>query len=634
VVPIVVKVMMTNSLEEIIEFFCRNRIPILPCHGIQPDGVCTCRKGSSCPSPGKHPLMFRWQLIATCDKETIMSWIGSGNKPINLAIRTGMRNPENGKYLVGTDLDLIDHPMKQRLERHSKTVTQRSGSGGDHAFYWSKFPVRNSVQLVDEKMDIRGSGGIMIIAPSKHKSGNSYTITCDLKNTEIQDLPEFIEQRLRITVAKKQPTEQQQTPRVAVRTSQAVSFWNERSVTSIKNAMANGEIIPVGARNSTMHRLLSSDRAKGVPTSAKLLVKAKEYLSSFQEPESFLDELDGIVKSVMRYPAYNNSHEKVNELYLGWLGKNGYRKDVDLETLEAMDRMFFDSIEPSSSLDHQVSLEEISQRRAEFLKQAGLTKFATYRSQLLAKKLLGLGIQKRRTAKGNFWLVKFKENPLNLSGASCKNGNMSKSTLNMAEELKNDPKAKGLKNGDIITWKGRKVRVELIETKVPNTEHPREHLYQGRTGYDYNKAMMSLMSRMTEEQMEELAKGPQSGLLMDKEKTVEWMLSVKPGDVIGVVKDLYLVQEPAYPDDFDPDLELFVARAKPVKGKPGTFESVSDSSVPLLTVWELDHARELGLLDILWRDGKPYGIPETRDMTVVLLHDLEEPQSRKKKKNK
>jgi len=625
VVPVVVKVMMTNSLEETIEFFCRNQIPILPCHGIQPDGTCTCRKGATCPSPGKHPLMFRWQMVASCDKDVVMSWIGSGNKPVNLAIRTGMKNRENGKYLVGTDLDLVDHPMKQRLERYSKTVTQQSGSGGDHAFYWSRLPVRNSVELVDDKMDIRGSGGIMVIAPSKHKSGNQYKITCDLKTTEIQDLPDFLEQRLRIAVARKRdrPTEQPAV-RVPTAPSQVVRFWNDRSIASIKNALANGEKIPVGARNTTMHRLLSSDRAKGVPTTAKLLAKAKEYLPSFQDPESFLEDLDGIVKSVMRYPAYNNSHEKVNELYLGWLGKNGYKKETTLETLEMMDKKFFESLEPSSSIDDQVSLSDISERRARFMKEAGLNKFATYRSQLLAKKLQALGIQKKRTSKGNHWLVKFKEIPLESVQVPCNNTGMMKGTLAMAtEELNDDSKKKNLKDGEIIDWNGKKVRVELIKTQAKNTTHPREHLYQGRTGYDYNKALMNLMSKMTEEQMEELENGH---LIMDREKTVDWMFSTQPGDLIGFMKDLYLVQTV-------PQNEvLHVAKAK--RNGPGDYQVVEYGKASFLSMSELDHARELGLLEILWRDGKPYGIPETRDMTVVLLHDLEEQISRKKKQQK
>lgn len=566
-------------------------------------------------------------MLATCDKETVMSWIGSATKPINLAIRTGMRNPQNGKYLVGADLDQINHPMKQRLERHSKTITQQSGSGGDHAFYWSDFPVKNSVQLIDDKMDIRGSGGIMVIAPSRHQSGRTYQLTCDLKTTKIQDLPEFIEQRLKMAVIRKsvKRSEANNESRTPLPPSELVKFWNDKSISLIKSALANGEQVPVGARNSTMHRLLSSDRAKGIQTSAKLLEKAKQYLLGFQEPETFIDDLESIVKSVMRYPAYNNSHEKVNELYLGWLRKKGFKKEVSLEILNAMDKRFFDSLQPSSSIDDQMTLKQITELRASYMKQVGLSNFATYKSQLLAKKLQSLGIQKKKTAKGNIWLVKLSLQP---DAITCKNANNMSKTAPKQESFDKD----SLKDGDIVERNGEKVRVELIKTQVKNTTHPREHLYQGKTGYDYNMAMINLMSRMTEEQMEELSKGPNNSLLMNKEKTVEWMLSVKPGDVIGVVKDLYLVQEPWYPDDFDPDLELFVTKARPVKGSPGTFEPVdaNHNPNPLLTVWELDHARELGLLDILWRDGKPFGAPETRDMTIVMFHDLDETNSGKK----
>lgn len=627
---------MQSSFEEIIEFFCSNNIPILPCHGISPDGSCTCKKGIRCPSPGKHPLVFRWQLAASCDKQTVLSWIGSGTKPVNLAIRTGMRNPNNGKYLVGTDLDLVDHPMKERLSRYSTTITQRSGSGGSHAFYWSELPIRNSVQLVDEKVDIRGSGGIMVIAPSRHKSGNCYEFTCDLKTTQIQDLPEFLIRKLKVALSRK-PTkteEKQQKKNASSSSSELLKFWNQRSVTLIKTALLNGEKVPVGARNSTMHRLLSSDRAKGIPTSLKLMEKAKEYLPGFEEPDSFMDELEGIVKSVMRYPAYNNSHEKVNELYLGWLGKNGYKKEHTLEMLNELDKKFFETLEPSSSLELGVSLKEITERRTKFMKLSGLNRFATYRPQLLAKKLLELGIQRKRTSKGNHWLVRFKnEIPLDVPESSCKNIKIMES-LEMTTELNDESKKKGLKNGDIIEHKGKKVRVELIHTQAKTTVHPREHLYQGRKGYDYNKAMMSLLSRLTEEQMDELAKGAAGNLLLNKAETVAWMTSTKPGDVIGVINQLYLVEEPRYPDDFDSDLELFVSKARPVKNKPGSYESTKEQEPALLTVYELDHARELGLLDILWREGKPFGVPETRDMTIVLLHDLEDSDNQKPKRNK
>jgi hypothetical protein len=372
---------------------------------------------------------------------------------------------------------------------------------------------------------------------------------------------------------------------------------------------------------------LSSDRAKGVPTTVKLLAKAKEYLPGFEEPETFVEELDSIVKSVMRYPAYNNSYEKVNELYVGWLGKNGYKVEHTLDTLEALDKKFFDGLEPNSTIDHGVSLKDISDRRTEFMKAAGLNKFATYRPQLLAKKLLSLGIQRKRTSKGNNWLVRFKQEiPLERPAATCHNNLMNRLEMSKStEELKDESKKKGLKSGDVIDYKGRKVRVELVETKVKNTEHPRDHLYQGRTGYDYNKALMNLMSRMTEEQMEELEAGK---LMMNLNETQHWVSQVLVNDVIGVKSERFIVEPKSEGSEWD---SLTVTKATS-KGR-GVFDRV-DGTTKDLSWFEIDHARELGLLDILWRDGKPYGIPETRDMTVVLLHDLEEQETPKRKKTK
>lgn len=622
------------NLEATIEFFSRNQIPILPCYGIQ-DGVCTCKRGPDCPSPGKHPLMFRWQMTATCDKDTILRWVGTGAKPINLAIRTGVRNTENGKYLVGTDLDLVDHPMKVRLERYSRTVTQRSGSGGDHAFYWSDLPIRNSVQLVDEKMDIRGSGGIMVIAPSMHKSGRAYEFTCDLRRTEIQDLPDFLVKKLRIAVSEKHRKQREpkesSSPISARDASRLIKFWGEKSINAIRSNIESGEKVPMGARNATMHRLLSSDRAKGIPTTAKLIAKAYEYLPGFESPDDFIDEIEGIVKSVMRYPAYNNSHEKVNELYLGWLGKKGFKKNYDLETLESYDKMFFESLEICSDIDGvMTSLKEITEKRAEFLKAKGVTNFATYRSQLLSKKLLSMGVTKKKVAKGNFWMVRFKSNSVDSPSISCNTQhahNLPEGRLDMTEELKDETQKKKLKDGDIIERNGKKFRVELINTQTKVKTHPREHLYLGKTGYDYNKALLALMPRMTEDMMEQFETGD---LVMDADKTLELLSQVKIGDVIGVRHQRYQV---VHGSELDPMNSLPVNKVKPTKTE-GVYEPMESRSVEFLKFGEIDHARELGLLDILWRDGKPYGVDEFQDMTVVLLHDLDDPDSKKKGKKK
>lgn len=623
---------MSNSLQEIVDFFCALDIPLLPCHGIL-DGKCTCKKGANCPSPGKHPLMSKWQMIASTDPKKVLSWLG-GKKPVNLALNTGRKSSVVGKYLVVADGDLVSHPFLQRLARHSTTVTQRSGGGGDHALYWSSVPVKNSCQLVDEKVDIRGSGGIVVIAPSTHKSGKKYEFTCDLKTTTIQDVPDFLEKKLRIAVAAKTKAEEHKAPKpVAVapkETSELTKLWQSMSISMIRDKMAMGMLIPCGVRNVTMHRLLSSDRARGAATKAKLMALALKYLGSFEDPTSFELELEGIVNSVSRYPAYNNSFEKVNELYLGWLAKNGHKVHHELDTLEAFDKKFFDSLRKTSELETPMTLQEVAASREAFLKSQGLVRFATYKSQLLAKKLLSLGFSKRRTRKGNFWMVKIgvqTSSPEPMMKANLPVQPLE--TLNMAEELKDENKKKGLKDGDIIDYNGHKVRVELIKTQVPVKQHSREHLYMGSTGYDYNKAMMALLRRLSEEQMDLLERNE---LVMDREKTLAWMQSVKPGDIIGVKCNRYEVLP--YDEQQDPGIELPVISVNHVQGKPGEFRAVPDACTSVLLTSEIDHARELGLLDILWRNKKPYGEPDTKDMTVVLLHDVEEAPKPKKAKKK
>lgn len=627
---------MKSTLQEIVDFFCDLDIPLLPCYGIM-DGKCTCKKGMNCPSPGKHPLMANWQMIATTDPKKVMSWLG-GKKPVNLALSTGRKSSVVGKYLVVADGDLVNHPFLQRLANHSKTVTQRTGGGGDHAFYWSSVPVKNSCQLVEEKVDIRGSGGIVIIAPSLHKSGNKYEFTCSLESTTIQDVPEFLGKKLRIAVASAKKSKSVKEKAVESGTPKVIAeqqrFWQSLNVPMIREHIARGMLVPCGLRNVTMHRLLSSDRARGALSRAELRALALKYLCSFEDSASFKEELEGIINSVLKYPAYNNSFEKVNQLYIGWLAKQGHKNHHGLDTLEAFDQKFFCSLQKTSELETSLTLSEIAAKREEFLKSQGLVRFATYKPQLLAKKLLSLGFSKKKTKKGNFWLVKISVQ-FSFPQPRVK-GNLLDQSLEMLNMIKKEPKNKDknekkedLKDGDIIDHNGRKVRVELIKSKVPVKQHSREHLYMGSTGYDYNKALMGLLRRLSEEQMELLDRNE---LVMDREKTITWIQSVKPGDIIGVKNSRYEVLP--YDEQKNTGIELPLISVNHVQGKPGEFRPSLGAAASVLQISDLDHARELELLDILWRDKKPYGEPDIEDMTVVLLHDVEETPKPKKAKKK
>lgn len=52
--------------------YARNGIPVFPVGWIE-NSRCGCGK-PACDSPGKHPLIQRWQLLATTDEKQILAW--------------------------------------------------------------------------------------------------------------------------------------------------------------------------------------------------------------------------------------------------------------------------------------------------------------------------------------------------------------------------------------------------------------------------------------------------------------------------------------------------------------------------------------------------------------------------------
>lgn len=172
--------------------------------------------------------------------------------------------------------------------------------------------------------------------------------------------------------------------------------------------MMQTTLVPNGVRNVIMHRLLSSDRAKGA-LKPELESNARMYVKRFQSPETLYNELSTIVESVLKYPAYNNSHEKVNQLYVSWLKKNAKRSTAIptdlLQQLQGLDDKFFSLIQPSDPKTHRATLTQVIEARMLWIKKQGLTNVSNYKQQLLAKKLVDLGFKRTRTAKGNFWNI-------------------------------------------------------------------------------------------------------------------------------------------------------------------------------------------------------------------------------------
>jgi Bifunctional DNA primase/polymerase, N-terminal len=67
--------------------YARRGWRVIPLHSVR-QGRCTCAKGASCPTPGKHPLSERWQQHATTDAAQIRRW-WHHRAEANLGLATG-----------------------------------------------------------------------------------------------------------------------------------------------------------------------------------------------------------------------------------------------------------------------------------------------------------------------------------------------------------------------------------------------------------------------------------------------------------------------------------------------------------------------------------------------------------------
>jgi P4 family phage/plasmid primase-like protien len=161
----------------------------IPIYGLREDGSCQCSRPGECfaSSPGKHPFGAGWQRAAI-DVAALDRHLAAGG---NLGLRMGTQ--PDGRVLVALDED--EPGALARAENEfgalTETLTSRSGGGGEHRIYqWPEgrpLP-KNAVKPKNlPGADVRGEGGQIVIAPSRHRSGRTYEWTT---LTAIAPLPE------------------------------------------------------------------------------------------------------------------------------------------------------------------------------------------------------------------------------------------------------------------------------------------------------------------------------------------------------------------------------------------------------------------------------------------------------------
>lgn len=159
---------------------------IFPCHSIR-NGKCSCGK-SDCKNPGKHPRTEHGFIDATTDVSKIIKW-WSEYPDANIGCATGSKSG-----IIVFDID-IKHGRSPKEFQFPPTVVSKTGGGGWHYFLKSKgeFIKSTNGEIFGKGIDIKADSGYVILDPSSHISGSNYEWILAPGDTEIADIPEWLQ---------------------------------------------------------------------------------------------------------------------------------------------------------------------------------------------------------------------------------------------------------------------------------------------------------------------------------------------------------------------------------------------------------------------------------------------------------
>jgi hypothetical protein len=186
----------TTTLLEVARRYFELGLQVIPCHTVE-DGICTCRAGKDCVSPGKHPAI-PWQRFQKhkIDEAQLDIWFGDGamysNK--NIGIVTG--SISGNVFVVDVDIGqgkLGDESLEElQLANDDLPITLESKTGGGGRQFFFRAPA--GMEIVTDKnvlgpgIDTRGEGGFVVAPPSLHKSGRRYVMDWE----PIEDAPGWL----------------------------------------------------------------------------------------------------------------------------------------------------------------------------------------------------------------------------------------------------------------------------------------------------------------------------------------------------------------------------------------------------------------------------------------------------------
>lgn len=147
------------------------------------DGVCDCRKGASCDSPGKHPWPRNGLSEASHDLGKVDAWWRE-----HPGANIGLVLPRD---IVAVDIDspdALDHFTAHPEWELPETWNVTTGRGW-HYIYRTEHPVKGTSGILPG-IDLRGYGNYLVAPPSLHASGVLYRQNSSM--TKIAPAPAWV----------------------------------------------------------------------------------------------------------------------------------------------------------------------------------------------------------------------------------------------------------------------------------------------------------------------------------------------------------------------------------------------------------------------------------------------------------
>lgn len=165
---------MNNTIIEYAQHYLAQGLTPIPLHGLV-SGACTCPDGNQCTSAGKHPRVKRQDAIDATGQHWAR-WLKSW-PDMNIGILTGS---DTGVMVLDIDPRHGGDDSLKTLEATYGnlpiTLSAKTGGGGTH--YLFKIPagqtIRNSASDIASGIDIRGEGGLIVVAPSSTQGAYSW----------------------------------------------------------------------------------------------------------------------------------------------------------------------------------------------------------------------------------------------------------------------------------------------------------------------------------------------------------------------------------------------------------------------------------------------------------------------------